>query len=283
MTRSDAGRPNNVLRSARAISFMIAMAPLPRAFVFALALGIVATVGRAQIAIVSSYTENFNSLGTALPSGWAVWTSSTSSGNGTAFTWSGAQIANNASFSAGTAFRNLPGASQTWSASLSSGSDRALGWRGDSAAARDGSITFTLSNTLGYDFTGLSFKAFTPNSSGSAATIQFQYQIGTSGTFTNFTPTVSYTTVPTTGAPPLTVTTITLTAADLAVLNNQSSQITFRFDNAATTGTTWNTFALDDFSYSATAVPEPAACAALIGIAAMAGAAWHRRRRNAAS
>ncbi len=202
-----------------------------------------------------TYTQTFDSIGTALPTGWAVWTSSTPTGNGAAFMWDTATIANNAAFSATTTFRNLPGASQTWSAGLSSGTDRGLGWRGDSAAARDGSITFTLTNTSGFSLTSLSFKAYTPNSSGSVATIQFQYQIGASGTFTNFSPTVSYTTVPTTSAPPLTITTITLSASDLAVINNNPNQITFRFDNTASTGTTWHTFAIDDFSLTAATLP----------------------------
>src|SRR6185369_17039552 len=106
--------------------------------------------------------------------------------------------------------------------SLATGSDRGLGWRAGSAATRDGSITFTISQTSGLSLTSLSFKAYTPNSSGAAATIALQYQIGASGTFTNFSPTISYTTVTTAGAPPLVVTTVSMSATDLAVLNNQS-------------------------------------------------------------
>ncbi len=221
--------------------------------VYVCGLLLLADVARAQATLTAgTYTQDFNSIGASLPTGWNVWTSSTSTGNGTAYTWSTTQIANNASFASGGAFRNLPGASQTWSAGLASGTDRGLGWRGDSAGARDGSITFTLANTTGLRFTRLSFKAYTPNSSGSAATIELQYQIGASGTFTGFSPAVSYTTVATTGAPPLTIATVTLSTTDLAVLNAQSSQVTLRFDNTATTGTSWNTFALDDFIIVAT-------------------------------
>ena len=243
-----------------------------------LVLAVAAPQALAQIAIATSYTENFDSLGTALPSGWGVWTSSTATGNGTAFTWSTAQVANNASFDVGGAFRNLPGASQTWSAGLTTGTDRALGWRGDSAAARDGSLTFTLNDSNGYNFNSLTFHAFTPNSSGSTATFDFQYQIGTTGTFTQFSPSISYTTVSTAGSPPLTVTTISLTALDLAVLNNRSNQITFRFNHTGTSGVDWNTLAVDNFSYSASAVPEPSTYAAIFGAAALAAAAWRRRR-----
>lgn len=252
---------------------------------FALPLLVLAVAGpqsSAQIAIATSYTQNFDSLGTALPSGWGVWTSSTATGNGTAFTWSPAQVANNASFLVGGAFRNLPGASQTWSAGLTTGTDRALGWRGDSAAARDGSLTFTLNDSNEYNFDQRTFNAFTPNSSGSTATFDFQYQIGTTGTFNQFSPSISDTTVSTAGSPPLTVTTISLTALELAVLNNQSSQITFRFNNTATSGVDWNTLAVDNFSYSATAVPEPSTYAAIFGAAALSAAAWRRRRQRAA-
>ena len=91
-----------------------------------LVLAVAAPQALAQIAIATSYTQNFDSLGTALPSGWGVWTSSTATGNGTAFTWSTAQVANNASFTTGSAFRNLPGASQTWSEGLTTGTDRAV-------------------------------------------------------------------------------------------------------------------------------------------------------------
>jgi hypothetical protein len=54
----------------------------------------------AQVSIVSSYTQDFDSLGTALPAGWGVWTTSTATGNGTAFTWATAPVANNAVASA---------------------------------------------------------------------------------------------------------------------------------------------------------------------------------------
>lgn len=140
--------------------------------------GILAPRLTAQIAITTNYTQDFGALGTALPGGWGVWTSSTTTGNGNAFTWNITPTANDASATATNYFRNLPGAGQTWSASLSAGSDRALGWRAGNAASRDGSITFSLTDSTGYNFDSLSFKVFTPNSAGTAATFQFQYQIG---------------------------------------------------------------------------------------------------------
>lgn len=230
---------------------------------------------QAQIAIATTYTQNFDTIGTSLPGGWGVWTSSTSTGNGTAFTWNTTATANNAAASPTTYFRNLPGASQTWSAGLSAGTDRAIGWRAGDAASRDGSITFALSNTSGYNLTNLSFQLFTPNNTGTAGTFQLQYQIGTTGTFTQLAA-VSYTN--NTAQNPLTLTTITLTGAQLGALNNQSGQVTLRWDNTASAGTSWQTFALDNFAYTAAAIPEPSTYAAILGVVSLTGVLIRRRQ-----
>lgn len=238
------------------------------------------TWAQSQVSVVSSYTQDFNSLGTALPDGWGVWTDSTTTGNGAAFTWSTAIVANNASASATNYFRNIPGSSQTWSAGLSSGSDRALGWRAGNAASRDGSITFTLSNTENWSFTSLGFDLFTPNSAGTAGTFQLEYQIGGSGTFAQLA-SVSYTND--TAQNPLIVTSITLNGAQLSVLNNQSGQVTLRLNNTATSGTTWNTLAVDNFTYQAalSSVPEPSTYAAILGAVALVSVVLMRRRKRA--
>ncbi len=230
---------------------------------------------QAQVSIVSSYSQNFDTLGTALPGGWGVWTSSTTTGNGTTFAWTTTQIANNAAAAATSYFRNLPGASQTWTSSLSSGTDRALGWRAGTAGSRDGSVSFTLSDTAGYNLSSLSFQLFTPNSSGTASTFQLQYQLGTSGTFTQLA-SVSYTND--TAQNPLVVTTITLTGAQLTALNNQSNQVTLRWDNTATSGTSLQSLALDNFSYTATAIPEPSTYALILSAVALAGVMFRRHR-----
>ena len=239
-------------------------------FIFAIPLA------HGQVSVTSSYSQNFNSLGTALPRGWDVWTSSSLTGNGTAFTWSGTSVANNASASASNYFRNLPGETQTWTASLSSGADRAIGWRADSAGARDGSITFTFSSTSNWSITGLSFDLFTPNNSGSVATFNLEYQIGSSGTFAQLAG-KSYTT--NTPQNPLTITSIVLTALDLMPLNDQSGQVTLRLNNTATNGTSWNTLALDNFSYTASPIPESSTYALLGGFAALGLVAYRRKTR----
>lgn len=251
----------------------------PRHLLVLLATGLAAATDAAQVEVASTYSQNFDSLGTSLPSGWGVWLSSTTTSNGTAFAWNTAPVANNASATETNYFRNLPGASQTWSSGLSSGSDRALGWRAGNAASTDGSITFSFANTSGWTFDSMSFQLFTPNSAGSAATFQFQYQVGSSGTFANFAPTVSYTT--TTAQNPLTVTTLSLSSEQLAIIGGRPDQVTLRLDNIATSGTSWNSVAIDNFSYtaSASAIPEPSTYAAIGGAVALLGAVFHRRRR----
>jgi len=238
--------------------------------------------GRSSVSVASSYTENFDNLGTALPNGWGVWTASTATDNGTPFAWSTTNVANNAAATADTYFRNLPGASQTWSSTFSGGDDRALGWRAGSAASRDGSITFTWTNTSSWSFSSLSFDLFTPNSSGTTASFNLEYQIGATGTFSQLVGTV-YTTVPTPTAPAvLAVSSISLTALDLTALNDQSGLVTLRLNNNASTGSTFHTVALDNFHYTAstTAIPEPASYGALGGAAALALALARRQRRR---
>lgn len=242
-----------------------------------------AVTGYSQVAIANSYTENFNSIGSGLSAGWGVWNSATTTANGTAATFATALTANDAATSATTAFRNLPGASQTWATSLSAGADRALGWRAGLASNRDGAITFSLTSTAGWEFSSLSFDLFTPNSSGTAGTFVLEYQLGTSGTFITL-PGTSYSN--NTAGNPLIVTHVSLSALELTALNNYAGQVTLRFNNTATTNTTFNTLALDNFSYTATAtaVPEPSTYALLGGVSVLvlAGVARSSRQRSSA-
>jgi hypothetical protein len=240
--------------------------------------------GRSSVSVATSYTENFDSLGTALPEGWGVWNASTTTGNGTPFAWSTANVANNAVASATTYFRNLPGASQNWSTGLSTGTDRALGWRASNVESRDGSITFTWTNTTSWSFSALSFDLFTPNSTGTATSFNLEYQIGATGTFSQLGSTV-YTTFPTPTAPAvLEMGSISLTAPELSVLNDQSGPVTLRLNNIASAGSTFHTVALDNFHYTAstTAIPEPANYGAIGGAAVLALALARRQRRSEA-
>ena len=123
----------------------------------------------------------------------------------------------------------------------------------------------------------MSFKLFTPNSAGTAGTFQLQYQIGTSGTFTQLA-SVSYTND--TAQSPLIVTTVSLTSGQLAAISNQSSQVTLRLDNTASSGTTFNTLAIDDFAYTASAIPEPSTYAAIFGTVVLGCAVWRRKQQK---
>lgn len=247
--------------------------------IIAITLWLTPLSGIAQVIISETYTQNFDSLGAGLPAGWAVWTSSQSDGNGTSFSWVSTELSNNAGFSATSAFRNIPGSSQNWTPSLSSGSDRALGWRAGSAASREGSITFTLENTAGYALNELSFQLFTPNSTGASAPIEMMYQIGTGGEFQSFSPKVTYSTD--LAQAPLTVTWLMLSAAQLAPLRDQSSPVTFSFRNTYGPGVTeFDTVALDNFSYSASAIPEPSSYALLCASVVLLGSAIMRRRKR---
>jgi hypothetical protein len=254
-----------------------------RRLVFALLTLVLSASGRSAVSVVSTYTENFDALGTALPAGWEVWTASSTTGNGTAFNWSSASaalISNNAVFADATTFRNVPGASQSWSAGLSAGTDRALGWRAGNAGSRDGSITLTWADTVNWSFSALSFDIFTPNSSGLTATFNLEYRIGETGTFSLLSAT-TYTTQPVPIAPNLLgVTTWSLTGSELGVLNDQSGPVTLRLNNIATTGTNWNSVALDNFSYTATAIPEPATSVVACGLAVIAWVLGRRPRRS---
>lgn len=237
------------------------------------------TAALGQVTISSSYTQDFNSIGTGLPAGWEVWTSSTNSGDGVAFTWITTPTANNASYSASSAFRNLPGSSQTWAAGLSAGIDRAIGWRAGSTASRQGSITFKLSNTIGYALTNLRFELFTPNSAGTVAPIELKYQIGADTAFTSFSPAVTYQS--NVAQQPLIVTVFSLDASELSPFSDLAEPITFSFRNTFGSGATaFNTVALDNFSLTATAVPEPASYALIGGVIAFFAAILARMIRG---
>mgnify|MGYP001028196241 CR=1 FL=1 len=228
-------------------------------------------VSDAQTTITLHYQQSFDSLGSGLPSGWDVWTDSTAISNGAAAAFSRTLSANNAAFSPDTAFRNVPGASQVWSAARSTGEDRALGWRAGSAVTRDGSITFTLSNSEGYMFSDLHFDIFTVNSSGTTAPLELFYRIGEDNPFTAFSPALTYTS--NTAQNPLIVTTLSLSAEQLAPLNDRSERITFSFRNTyGSRPTAFNSIAIDNFSYTTSAIPEPStyaiACGGLVLICA---------------
>ena len=48
-------------------------------------------------------------------------------------------------------------------------------------------------------------------------------------------------------------------------------------------GTSWQTLALDNFAYTAAAIPEPSTYAALLGVVSLTGALIRRRRLQRAA
>ena len=255
---------------------------MPRLHLFVFATLVAAASTTAQIVLTgSAYNENFNNLASGLPPGWSVHTSTTASTLGNVGSFTSAAT----TWAAGTAltdFRNVASdniAFGSTSGTQASDVNRALGWRPLAAAtdARSGAVMLTVANTTGFqDFT-LSLRVFTGNDSAtSSQTYLLEYRIGETGSFTTL---ATYLT-PTTGATSFNTQTLTAGPVTLASLNDQSNQVYFRLRGTATSGTSLDSIALDDFSltYSAAAVPEPATCAAIVGALALLGAGVARRR-----
>lgn len=231
-----------------------------------------------------SYTQNFNSLASGLPIGWSVQTSTTLSTLGNSGTFTAAATTWAAS-TALTDFRNVASdniAFGSASGTQSADTNRALGWRPLAAAtdARTGSIMLTLANTTGFQNFSMSVHVFTGNDSATTSqTYLLEFRVGNSG---NFTPLATYLT-PTTGATGFNAQTFTADPVALALLNNQPDPVYFRLRGTATSGTSLDSIALDDFSlsYSAVAVPEPSTYAAVLGAIGLLGAVINRRRTMA--
>jgi hypothetical protein len=223
-----------------------------------------------------SYTQNFNSLGTGLPTGWTVWTFATSTSAGTAksmTTQAGLpfQIAPDTSCAGlvvGGGFKNYPSANVinstvnfcpgTSGSSTVSGtySDRALGVRqvgysNTSFGGSDSGAAFALilNNTTGLSNIQLSFKLQSLDSSSPRATTwRLDYGIAptASGSPTTFTA-VTTTGVMTTGGNTFSNNTITATLP--AAVNNHTNVWIRIATLSATTGSgNRATTAIDDFS-----------------------------------
>ncbi len=240
-----------------------------------------ATAG-AQVNLTGiSYTQNFNNVGSGLPPGWSVRTTTTAGTLGNVGTFTTAAT----TWAAGTAltdFRNVASDNLAFGAAAgtqSSDLNRAIGWRPLAAAtdARSGAIMLTIADTAGFQDFALSVRVFTGNdSAASSQTYLLEFRVGNTG---NFTPLATYLT-PTTGATGFNAQTFTANSTTLALLNNQPDTVYIRLRGTASTGTSLDSIALDDFSltYSAVAVPEPATYAALLGATAWLGAMMRRFR-----
>lgn len=233
----------------------------------------------------TSYTQDFDSIGSGLPTGWSVFNSATLGSLGTATTFSSTATNWSAARVAGEVFRNSSSsniASSSSSTNQANNSNRALGWRPNLAGEREGAITLQISNTLGFNNFSVSLDIFTFNDVSAVATYDFEYRIGDTGNFTKLGSTY------TTGAA-FSSATFTADSVALSALNNQADTVYFRVRGTTSTGTgSLDGVAIDNFSLNFTAipppsstVPEPSATAALAGLATLGLVASRRRRRAA--
>ncbi len=188
----------------------------------------------------TSYTQDFNSIGTALPSGWAVETGATASSLGTAATFNTSA----ATWSATTGqFANFASASIGSGGTQATATDRALGVRQTGSFGDPGaSFTFNF-NSTGDTLSAISLDLMMLNVQTRSTTWSVQYATGASPT--------SFTTAGTYADPGAfgTTTFTTFSAGDLLALSNQSSAwIRIVALSASTGSNNRDTFGIDNFS-----------------------------------
>lgn len=237
-----------------------------------------ATAGPTQAQVVlagTSYTQNFDSIGSGLPTGWSVTTDSSISTLGTTETFTTDPVSWASTASSGI-FRNSSSSNITFTttgATQEANSDRAIGWRPSTAAQRDGAITVQISNTVGFENFSLGVSVFTGNDVTAASDYALEFRVGESGNFTQIGSTYS------TGTP-YSQTTFSISSVTLSALNNQSEAVYFRLRGTTPTGTgSLDTVGFDNFNLTFSAVPEPASFALLAGLGFLGLAATRRPGR----
>jgi PEP-CTERM motif len=221
----------------------------------------------------TSYSQDFNTVGSSLPPGWTVSTNATLSTLGTdaifaiaATSW--------ASPTAGTAFRNISSSDIAYNSSAAVQLSAAARW------FRDGAVTLALADTLNLTNFSLGLAVFQSNdvapSGGEVQTYQLEYRVGSSGDFTaigspfvtNFSGLSNFLSI-----------TYSISGSALDLIANQSGPVYVRLRGGLSTSASGNldTIGLDNFSLSYTAIPEPATYAALFGVLALGSATWRRR------
>jgi hypothetical protein len=237
---------------------------------------------RAQIAIPAFgilYSENFDSIGTsataALPTHWLM----TAAGKSTV-SWSDPT---NVSATTHAASSGSPtsGGRYNWGQTAS---DRAVGFMTSGSYASPNSLLVHFANATGslIDSLDLSFDYERYRLNSAAAAVTFFHSTdgstwtaataGDSGSLTTGASTYDFANLVSSNTR-----TVTLSALNLA----PGASLYLRW-NFSTNGANSQGLGLDNFGLTASAVPEPSTYAACAGIAALAGAIWHRRRRRAA-
>jgi hypothetical protein len=253
--------------------------PRPRHLTVAFACVALANLeSTAQIAITTpgvAVTENFDSLGTSatatLPAHWRMTAAGTST-----VTWADAT---NVTATTQQASANSPttGGRYNWG---QSSTDRAIGFMTSSGYASPNSILASFTNSTGstiHELT-ISFDYERYRLNTAAASISFSYSTdgsnwisasaGDSGAFSTGSSSYGFTTLISSQSR-----SVTLSSLDL----NPDSAFYLRW-HFNTTGANSQGLGLDNFSLTASAVPEPSTYAAIAGATALLGAAWHRRR-----
>lgn len=245
-----------------------------------LVFGVAATSASSQVAITTlnvATTENFDSLGTAaiasLPTGWRM----TAAGD-TTVSWT--DVGNVTATTAAASIGNSPtaGGRYNWGQSTT---DRSIGFMTSSGYASPNSILLDVRNSTGSTINTLSlsfdYERYRINTA--AASISFFYSTdgtnwtaataGDSGALSTGASSYGFSTLISTHTQSVTLSSLNLSSG---------SDIYFRW-NFNTTGSNSQGLGLDNFSITASAIPEPSTYAAILGALSF-GYILVRRRRS---
>ncbi len=228
----------------------------------------------AQVTLTgTSYSQDFDSIGSGLPTGWTGRTSASATSIGTVATFAAAktnwpdttgQFANYSS-------NNI--ASSSSSGTQDANTNRAFGVRQIGSGSFDPGAAFTLqiANTSNLTNFTMDFDLMTLSNQTRTTTYTIRYGLGSSPT--------SFTTLGTYTSGTFTDTHFSFNSIDLAGIENQNQNVWIQVValTASTGSGSRDTVAIDDFSLTYSPVPEPASFAA--GALALLAIFWQQRRR----
>lgn len=201
----------------------------------------------------TSYTQNFDNIGTALPTGWMCYTGASATALGTDVTGAFVNTPGNTTvwnYTSGN-FRNVASANgftyfaDGTATAQNSATDRALGVRQVSATNTGVAFVLEIANTTGLSNFNLSFKLQSLDST-SPRTTTWLVDYGTGATPSTFTPATAVGTV-TTGGNTYSNNTVTVNFGN--ALDNQAGPVYIRIATLTTTTGSGNraTSAIDDY------------------------------------